>query len=208
MLALTALERKYLGAVETVESFTSASRSVKTGLTASAIVSSWTWAATILQSSTVAYKYGIAGPFWYASGASIQILLFAILAIEVKRRAPNCHTFLEIINVRYGRGPHLLFMAFALATNIIVTAMLLLGGSAVVTSLTGMSTSAACLLTPLGVIVYTVHGGIKATFVSDYLHTALIFAIVLTFGVTVYATSPLIGSSDAMFQLLRSAAQV
>ena len=27
-------------------------------------VSAWTWAATLLQSSTVAYTYGVAGPFW------------------------------------------------------------------------------------------------------------------------------------------------
>ena len=110
--------------------------------------------------------------------------------------------------VRPGRGAHLVFMVFGLATNMIVTAMLLLGGSAVVTALTGMSTTAACLLTPLGVIVYTLHGGIKATFVSDYLHTALIFAIIITFGFTVYATSPLIGSPDAMFGLLKAAVKV
>jgi hypothetical protein len=28
----------------------------------------WTWAATLLQSSNVAYKFGVAGPFWYAAG--------------------------------------------------------------------------------------------------------------------------------------------
>ena len=39
--------------------------------------------------------------------------------------------------------------------------MLLTGGSAVVTSLTGVPTEAACFLLPLGVIVYTVFGGIK-----------------------------------------------
>ncbi len=77
---------------------------------------------------------------------------------------------------------------------------------AVASSLTGMSTTAACLLTPLGVVVYTLHGGIKATFVSDYLHTALIFAIIVTFGFTVYGTSDLIGSPDAMFDMLKSAA--
>jgi Na+/proline symporter len=39
--------------------------------------------------------------------------------------------------------------------------MLLTGGSAVVTSLTGMSTAAACFLLPVGVIIYTLFGGIK-----------------------------------------------
>ena len=37
---------------------------MKPGLIASGIVSAWTWAATLLQSSTVAYEYGVAGPFW------------------------------------------------------------------------------------------------------------------------------------------------
>jgi Na+/proline symporter len=34
--------------------FNTAGRTIKTGLTAAAIVSAWTWAATLLQSSTVA----------------------------------------------------------------------------------------------------------------------------------------------------------
>lgn len=39
--------------------------------------------------------------------------------------------------------------------------MLLTGGSAVVTSLTGMPTAFACFLLPVGVVVYTLFGGIK-----------------------------------------------
>ena len=42
-----------LGAMEC--RFNTAGRSIKTGLTASVIVSQWTWAATLLQSSNVAY---------------------------------------------------------------------------------------------------------------------------------------------------------
>jgi hypothetical protein len=59
-------------------------RTISAGLTAADVVSKWTWAATLLQSSNVAWKYGVSGPFWYASGATIQVLLFAILAIEIK----------------------------------------------------------------------------------------------------------------------------
>lgn len=56
-------------------------------------------------------------------------------------------------------------------TNILVTAMLLAGGSAVVTSLTGMPTVAAIFLLPLGVVLYTMFGGIKATFLTDWVCT-------------------------------------
>ena len=68
--------------LQTSEAFSTAGRTVKSGLVAAAVVSSWTWAATLLQSSGVAYSYGVSGPFWYASGATVQILLFATLAIE------------------------------------------------------------------------------------------------------------------------------
>jgi len=67
---------------ETSEYFKTAGRSVKTGLAASVIVSQCTWAATLLQSSNVAWNYGVSGPFWYASGATIQVLLFGILAMR------------------------------------------------------------------------------------------------------------------------------
>ena len=39
-------------------------RDIKVGLTAAVIVSQWTWAATLLQSSNVAWQYGVSGPFW------------------------------------------------------------------------------------------------------------------------------------------------
>jgi Na+/proline symporter len=110
---------------------------------ASAVVSSWTWAATLLQSTSVCYRYGVSGPFWYASGATVQILLFATLAIELKRRAPNAHTYLEVIKARYGTGAHIVFGVFGLATNILVSLMLIVGGSATVSALTGMNTIAA-----------------------------------------------------------------
>ena len=34
-----------------------------------------------LQSSAVAYKYGISGPWWYGAGATVQVLLFAQVSV-------------------------------------------------------------------------------------------------------------------------------
>ena len=202
------IEEKYLGLNQTSEMFNTAGRTIKTGLTAAAIVSAWTWAATLLQSSTVAYQYGISGPFWYAAGASIQVLLFGILAIELKRKAPNAHTFLEIIRARYGNGSHKVFLVFALMTNMIVTAMLLLGGSAVVNGLTGMDISIAAFLIPVGVMIYTLVGGLKATFVADYMHTIIIFVVILTFVAAVYINQDITGGIEGMYDKLVEAAKL
>ena len=83
---------------------------------------------------------------------------------------------MEVIKARYGPITHGVYITFGLVTNILVTAMLLTGGSAVVSDLTGVPTAAACFLLPIGVVIYTTFGGIKATFLTDYVHTVMIFS--------------------------------
>ncbi|OAL21890.1 hypothetical protein AYO20_11291 [Fonsecaea nubica] len=190
------------------EEFNTASRSVKPGLIASGVVSAWTWAATLLQSSTVTYEYGVSGPFWYAAGATVQIFMFSVLACKLKQNAPRCHTFLEIIYYRYGKLTHIIFICFALMTNILVASQLLLGGSAVVTSLTGMNVYAAVFLIPLGVCVYVVLGGLRATFLCDYSHTIIVMVVILYFMFSVYTSNDLIGSPGKMYDLLVHAGNV
>ncbi|KXN82902.1 Urea-proton symporter DUR3 [Leucoagaricus sp. SymC.cos] len=226
MICLTALQTRYTAfSPKDSEEFSTASRSVKPGLIASGIVSAWTWAATLLQSCAVAYKFGISGPWWYGAGACVQILLFAMLAAKLKLNAPYAHTWLEIVGVRWGKAAHLVFMFFGFATNIIVSSMLILGGSATVTDLTGMNTIAACFLIPIGVAIYVVVGGMRSTLLCDYTHTVILFVIIFvssrapfpsvvfdtldqTFTFTVYATSPKIGSPTKMHELLATASSI
>jgi len=197
---LVYLERKHSGGGGiTSEQFNTAGRSVKTGLTASVIVSQWTWAATLLQSSNVAWQYGVSGPFWYAAGATIQVLLFGVLAISLKKVAPSAHTMCEIVNARWGRTAHKTFLMFAFLANIIVTSMLLLGGAATVEALTGMNRKLASFLIPWGVILYTAAGGLKATFIASYLHTTIIFAVLITMITMVYIKKY---SSDEIYDFL------
>ncbi|XP_056850555.1 urea-proton symporter DUR3 isoform X2 [Raphanus sativus] len=166
----------------------------------------WTWAATILQSSNVAWQYGVSGPFWYASGATIQVLLFGVMAIEIKRKAPHAHTVCEIVKARWGTATHIVFLVFCLATNVVVTAMLLLGGSAVVNALTGVNIYAASFLIPLGVIVYTLAGGLKATFLASYVHSVIVHVVLVVFVFLVYTSSSELGSPSVVYDRLRDMA--
>ncbi|CAI5528189.1 unnamed protein product [Closterium sp. Naga37s-1] len=200
------LEQRYVGTRQSSEWFNTAGRNVRMGLIASVIVSQWTWAATILQSSNVAWQDGVSGPFWYASGATIQVLLFGIIAIEIKRKAPNAHTVCEIVKARWGTAAHIVFLCFCFLTNMIVTAMLLLGGSAVVNALTGLNIYLASFLIPLGVIFYTLAGGLKATFLASYIHSVIVHIILLIFVFLVYCTSSWLGSPSAVYNDLTYAA--
>merc|ERR1719262_921516 len=189
-VGLTKIEQKVLGTNMSSEAFNTAGRNIGAGLTAAVIVSQWTWAATLLMSSNMGWRVGVSGPFWYASGATVQILLFAVLAIQVKRRASHMHTFMEIVKARFGTVTHCIMIVFALLANCIVTAMLLLGGAATISDLTGMSTIWAAFLIPLlSCWIYTMYGGLKATFFASYIHTTVIFLMLIIFTFSVYAGS-------------------
>jgi Na+/proline symporter len=87
----------------TAEWFLSAGRNMKGGIVTASIVSTWTWAATIMVSSKMGYIHGISGPYWYAAGATIPILLFSVIAVYLKKLAPQVHTFPEFILSRYDK---------------------------------------------------------------------------------------------------------
>ena len=115
------------------------------------------------------------------------------------------HTFPEMLYVRFGKHSHKVFLFFALMTNTVVTAMLVLGGAAVVNSLTGVDITIAAFLIPLGIIVYTIFGGLKATFFAEYLNSAFIFVIVLIFVSVIYFVSPEIGGISGMYEKITTA---
>lgn len=129
-----------------------ANRSVGTGLTASAVISSWTFSTALLGAPYLTYWYGIALPVWWANGQSTMICAFGWLAIEAKRKVPNAHTLLELIRARYGTFAHILWIALCLINNLLNFSSMLVGASAAVSALTGMNLTASTYLLPLGVV--------------------------------------------------------
>lgn len=77
--------------------------------------------------------------------------------------------------------------------------MLLLGGAATIEALTGMDYRLASFLIPWGVTIYTAAGGLKATFLASYIHTGIIFGVVITMVFVVYIK---VYSSNQIYQFL------
>jgi Na+/proline symporter len=85
--------------------------------------------------------------------------------------------------------------------------MLVLGGAAVLNSLTAVNIYVAAFLIPIGVIIYTFFGGLKATFLAEYLNTVFfLFTLVLVFVVAVYFLNPQIGGISGIFAKLMDVA--
>ncbi|KII91723.1 hypothetical protein PLICRDRAFT_105905 [Plicaturopsis crispa FD-325 SS-3] len=188
--------------------FTAASRSLKTGIVVAGILSSWTWSLTLLQSATQSYNIGISGGYWYAVGGTLQIAIFSVIASKVKMNANHATTFPEVAYIRFGRAGHLSFLWCGLVCNAIVSACILLGGAAVVTSLTGMNAYAAIFLIPVSIAVYVATGGLRATFISDATHTFFLLGILLCFSFIVFTKSAIVGSPARLWELLVAAAEL
>lgn len=60
---------------------------------------------------------------------------------------------------------------------------------------------AATFLLPVGVVMYTFVGGIKATFLTDYFHTFVITVVICFFTIKVWLT-PEISSPGALFNVI------
>ena len=66
-----------------------------------------------------------------------------------------------------------------------------------------MSIYAACMLTPVAIMLYVATGGLTATFLSSYMHTVIIFVVLVLMASRVYLAShgPL-GSLDVVYDRL------
>lgn len=170
----------------TAEWFLSAGRNMKGGIVTASIVSTWTWAATIMVSSKMGYDYGISGPYWYAAGATIPLLLFGIVAIYMKKLAPQLHTFPEFALYRYDKKTHWIMIIIGLLACTIVTTMVILGGALALNVLTGINVKIAVLVIPLAFCFYSSITGLKGSIITDYIQIAIILIVCLGLSVYLY----------------------
>jgi Na+/proline symporter len=109
----------------------------------------------------------------------------------------------EIVLQKHGKIAHMIYTFFGLVTNLINGSALMTGGCAAFSSLTGMNVWAAYWILPAIVTAYIVVGGLRATFICDYLHTIFLYVCIFTFMFQTYSLNPDIGSPSQLWHLLK-----
>lgn len=196
----TKLSKKYLDEdAQSTEMFMVANRTVGVGLTASAVYSSWTWASELLWCVTMVYYYGVQSAFWYGAGLAVQICVMAVLGIEAKKKIPTGHTSLEIVELRYGKAGHILYMFLCLVNNLVSASAMILGSAGAISAMCdNLHIVASTMLIPFGVLLYTAVGGLKSTFLTDYVHS-FILLIVLCYICTACLVNENVGGIDKLY---------
>nr|KAG5711633.1 hypothetical protein BaRGS_016815 [Batillaria attramentaria] len=155
---------------------------VSVSLTAVTVASQLLWPGDLLQSATVTIKNGVAGSFWYSSAAVINMILFPMLSVQFKTRAPGAKTFLQVIYARFGLVTHVVFCCFALLLNLVVFITLMAASTALLQSLIKNASEEFCVLIMATLFgSYSFVGGLGSTFYVSYFNAAIIFCLLATF---------------------------
>ncbi|AOW26982.1 solute:sodium symporter (SSS) family transporter [Candida albicans P57072] len=200
MILTTFLLQKYLHEnANSTETFSVANRSVGTFLSASAVYSSWSWSTEFLFVSSMTYNYGVQAGYYYGAGLAIQIAVMSVIGIHAKKRIPTAHTSLEAVQLRYGKAAHLLYLVLSLICNICSCSAMILACASGISIIAGnLHIVASTMLIPFGVLLYTVVGGLKATFLTDFVHTTVLL-VVLCYINTAVLTSDQVGGIDGLY---------
>ncbi|KHC56330.1 solute:sodium symporter (SSS) family transporter [Candida albicans P60002] len=200
MILTTFLLQKYLHEnANSTETFSVANRSVGTFLSASAVYSSWSWSTEFLFVSSMTYNYGVQAGYYYGAGLAIQIAVMSVIGIHAKKRIPTAHTSLEAVQLRYGKAAHLLYLVLSLICNICSCSAMILACVSGISIIAGnLHIVASTMLIPFGVLLYTVVGGLKATFLTDFVHTTVLL-VVLCYINTAVLTSDQVGGIDGLY---------
>ncbi|KAK3802818.1 hypothetical protein RRG08_012330 [Elysia crispata] len=172
------IRRRVFAEANSLDRTFDAGGNVSFSLTAVTVAVQLLWPADLLQSSSVAAKYGIAGGFWYSTAVVVNIILFPFLSITFKTRAPGAKTYLQVIKARFGTPAHLVYCVFALMVNVVILSVLIIAGHALFTGLVSDISDELILLifaTLFG--SYSFVGGLGSTFYVSYANALITFVI-------------------------------
>ena len=119
-----------------------------------------------------------------------------------QKKIPTAHTSLEAIELRYGKSAHLLYLTLSLICNICSCLAMILACASGISIIAGnLHIVASTLLIPFGVLLYTVVGGLKATFLTDFVHSSILL-IILCYLNTSVLTSEQVGGLNGLYDKL------
>ncbi|XP_071166222.1 uncharacterized protein [Mytilus edulis] len=192
--------------VHSLDTVFDAGGKVTLGLTAVTVASQLLWPSDFLQSATIMSKTGLGGSLFYAISIVLDILMFPVLSLTLKTRAPGAKTFLQIIYARFGKEAHIVFCCIALFANLItVMALILSAKAAIYVLVKDVSDEMILLLLAFLFGSYCFIGGLGTTFYISYFNTALTFVSVLVFivHVTYKETDNIFTKKENMYEAMK-----
>ncbi len=188
--------------VETTTDYVLAGRRLPIWMAAPSIMATWFAAETLMGSSSEAYKYGLQGVIFDPFGATLCLVLSALLIVRLARRAQYV-TIMDFFQQRYGTTMSVVGSIAQIIGYFGWTAAQIVAGGAILQALLGWDLSVGMVLVAGVVTIYTMAGGLWADTALDFMQMFLTMGgLLVIFGGILWAVGGLeafIGMAGAQY---------
>lgn len=173
---------------ENADGYMTAGNKVGFGISAASMTATWIWASSMYASATSGYNYGISGPVHYGLWGALMILFIYPFGRRIRQVAPRAHTLAEVMYVRHGRSSQLMLAGSNVLGSLISLTSNLIAGGALVSLLSPFSFQQGTLVMAVGVLLYTLWSGFRASVMTDFAQVvAMLGAVVIIIPVVFFA---------------------
>lgn len=162
-----------------IDGFLVADRSIGLWQGAFSTAVSWVWAPAIFICSMQAFNFGVAGVLWFTLPNIFCFVLFAPIALKLRREMPLGYTLPQFLEHRFGRGSkvHLIFLVVFLGYQ--VSAMLInaLAGGFLLHAVSGLDANIAIVGMTLIALTYSLIRGLKASIFTDVIQMSMLLLV-------------------------------
>ncbi|MBY6208986.1 MULTISPECIES: sodium:solute symporter family protein [Halomonas] len=162
---------------EDADAFMVSNHRVGFGIGAASMTATWIWAASFYAAATSGYTYGVSGPIHYGLWGALMILFIYPFGRRFRKLAPNAHTLGELIHARHGSSSQLILALSNLLGSIISLMVNFTAAGALVSVLSPLSFQAGVIIAGVGVLLYTLWSGFRASVLTDFAQLVALMAI-------------------------------
>ncbi|MEQ5803019.1 sodium:solute symporter family protein [Halomonas sp. H10-9-1] len=164
---------------ECADEFMVSNHRIGFGIGAASMTATWIWAASFYAAATSGYTYGVSGPIHYGLWGALMILFIYPFGRRFRKLAPNAATLGELIHARHGSSSQLI-LAFSNVLGSIISLMVnFTAAGALVSVLSPLSFQAGVIIAGVGVLLYTLWSGFRASVLTDFAQLVALMAIAI-----------------------------
>ncbi|GAB2727683.1 sodium:solute symporter family protein [Halomonas garicola] len=162
---------------EDADAFMVSNHRIGFGIGAASMTATWIWAASFYAAATSGYQYGVSGPIHYGLWGALMILFIYPFGKRFRKLAPSAATLGELIHARHGSSSQLILAISNIMGSIISLMVNFTAAGALVSVLSPLSFQAGVIISGVGVLLYTLWSGFRASVITDFSQLVALMAI-------------------------------
>lgn len=166
------------------EGFMLAGRNIGLALGSATAMATWVTSNTVMVAPKLAFTQGIWGMIGYST-AAFGLMLFAPLAIRIRRMLPRGVTAGDFFHHRYGQTGWSVFFVITMIYSLAWLVTMAIAGGELLNLLTGIDYARGMTLILVVCVLYTLFGGLYAVVGTDFIQSLIILVGIVVIGLLV-----------------------